>query len=423
MWLIIALLPQTSIVLVGVALGFISLINMLNISPYRRVYKNLPEIEKSFSSHISAYIFFWAVQSIAMMLLAFAAGFLYTAGGYPETIFVVLLGMVLAYRFNNLQLLLQEVFFVKLKQKTATIINIASTVVFLAGIALIFAFPRIEIYVLLIAMKAILTAIGLYFAAEKELGLVFNIPKDWVNLVKESLKEFALFDHFIGASLDLVNKAFLLALSLFAVQGIMGSYTVALSLANALTLLPLVIYRTSMLAFARVKTSEGLEKVMSAFTKYSAITSVIQLACFLALLGTILSLLGVNSAEAWIACALIATGTTIFNALQPIHGAALLKTSTGDYFKRIILPQTIVAIGLYFAFAAYKPELIGVAYIFSAIVIHLLAYHEVKKNTGAKLRPKIIYPEELDVIRHFGEKIGFKKGKGDFFMEKNPDGK
>src|SRR3989344_641154 len=122
MWLIIRLLPSQDIALVGASLGFIALLNAINFSPYRRIYKSFDALQSRLSEHISSYVMFWAIQSAAMLCLALLA--------------------------------------------------------------------------------------GLFYLAVPELGFKFSVPSDWIVLVKDALAEFALYDHFIGAAIDIINRVF-----------------------------------------------------------------------------------------------------------------------------------------------------------------------------------------------------------------------
>src|SRR3989338_4068488 len=72
-WLLVKLLPKESVGLIGVVVGFISILGMFNILPYRMLYKGFSEINAEFNRHVSAYIVFWAAQSVVMLVVTFAA--------------------------------------------------------------------------------------------------------------------------------------------------------------------------------------------------------------------------------------------------------------------------------------------------------------------------------------------------------------
>jgi len=410
MWLIIRLLPSQDIALVGASLGFIALLNAINFSPYRRIYKSFDALQSRLSEHISSYVMFWAIQSAAMLCLALLAGLFYISFGFGAQILVVMAGLVVAYRFNSLQLIVQEVFFVKFKQKLATYFNAALTGIFLLGLGVLFIYPQIEIYVGLIVLKAIITAVGLFFLAVPELGFKFSVPSDWIVLVKDALAEFALYDHFIGAAIDIINRVFLFLLGFFALHGALGDYTIALTIANLLTFVPLIIYRTCMLAISRSETKEGLEKILSAFTKYLAVVSIAQFAALYFLLGAILSILRPGDAQVVFNYTLmLSLGTTIMNSAHAVHAVALLRTDTRKYFLHVIGPITAFSIAGYFLSAAYEPDLIGVVFVLCAILFCLLSYTHVLGNAKISIKMAFILQEEKEAVGHLLGKFLKKK--------------
>jgi len=408
LWILVFLLPKEDIALIGISVGFISILNILNLSPYRRIFKSYEQIKDRLNDHVSAYILFWGLKSIAMFLLAIIAGIFYITIGYPQELFIVLNGLVLAYLFGNLQLLMQEVFFVKFKQKTATLFNVLSMIVFLASLLLLVLYPSVEFYVTLIVLKAVITAAGFIVLSKTDIGFIFSVSRDAKKLVEDAIREFAIYDHVIGASIELVSKVFLFVLGFFVVKAVVGDYTIALSLVNFLTFFPLIIYRTTMLAITRTSTVEGLEKVLSAFTKYAVIFSAIQYVVFLLVLKFIINnVVHDGVGDIWIYAAMLGLGVTVFSAGQPIHAVALLRADISEYFNKIILPITGIAVVGY-VIAAYfsQPIFTGVIFISAAIIINVLAYLHIKKHAKVRIRKQFIYPEEKEAIRHLLAKIG-----------------
>ncbi len=410
LWILVLLLPKEDIGLIGITVGFISILNILNISPYRRIYKSYEEIKPRMNDHVSGYIAFWFLKSVIMFIIAIIVGIFYVNSGYQSELFLVLTGLVLAYLFSNVQLLLQEVFFVNLKQKIVTYFNVASMIIFLFSLGLLLLIPSVEVYVGLIGLKAVITALGFFFLAGKELRFFFKLSKDWKKLVKDALAEFAVADHLIGASIELVNKVFLFVLAFFVVQTIVGEYTIALSLVNFLTFFPLIIYRTTMLAITRVSSKEGLEKVLSAFTKYAIVFSIIQFVIFVIALDPIINFVtSGNTGGIWNYAFLLGLGVTVFSAGHPIHAMALLRGNIEYYFKKIVLPITIASIVGYFIVSAYfQPEAVGVVFVGASILLNVLAYIHVKNNTGVRIQKTFIFPEEKEAIDHVLKKIGIK---------------
>ncbi|HZX20340.1 MAG TPA: hypothetical protein VFF13_04980 [archaeon] len=419
LWLLVKLLPKEQIAFIGIAMGFIALLNILNILPYRRIFKSFEEVNKRFSDHLSSYIVFWFLQSTLMLGIALITAFFYVQSGFAQEIFLVMTGLSIAFLFGNLQLLFQEMFFVKLKQKTATIFNLISMVVFLGSLALLLFYPSIELYVSLIILKAVLTCAGFFLLSKKEIGFVFRIASDWKKLLKDALAEFAVFDHLIGAFIEIITKSYLFVLGFFVAYTIapdyytivIADYTIALLMVNLLTFFPLIIYRVSMLAMTRVSTKEGLEKVLSAFTKYSAIFSLVQLVIFAALLNPLLSFFtDGNIGNSELFALVLGIGTTVFNIGLPIHATAVLKSSIADYFKKIIFPVTLLSVAAYFFVSAFfEPVWIGIVYIFAAVAVNALAYLHVKRNVGISLQKVFFYAEEKEAIDHVLEKLGLKK--------------
>lgn len=409
LWILVKLLPKEDIALIGITVGFISVLNLLNISPYRRIFKSFADIDKRFNDHVSSYIAFWLLQSSAMLALAVIAAMFYASLGFAGGMFVVLVGLVVSYLLGNLQLLFQEIFFVKLRQKAATYFNAASMLLFLLSLGYLFFYPTLENYVALIILKSALTAAGFFLLAKKEIGFVFSLPGDWKRIVKDALTQFALYDHLIGVCIDLTGKVFLFILGFFALQSIVGDYTIALSLANFLTFFPLIVYRIAMLALTRVSTKDGMQKVLTAFTKYSAVFSAAQFTVFVFFLAPLVDFFTSGKpGNVYNYGLLLGLGATIFNAGLPVHAMAVLKSSISKYFWLVVLPVTGLSIAAYFAIAAIRadPILIAVVYVIAAISVNALAYLHVKRNVDVSIQKIFVFPEEKEAIVFLLRKMG-----------------
>lgn len=408
LWILIKLLPATEIALIGISVGFIALLNILNISPERIIYKSYEEVQKRLSDHVSSYMAFWFFKSAGMLLIALIVAAIYARSGYGGEMFLVMSGLTITYLFGNLQLLMQEVFFVSLRQKSATYFNLASMAIFLLSMGLLVIYPSAELYVGLVLLKSALTALGFIALAGKEIGFALKVPSDAIALVKDALAEFAVLDHLIGAGIEIVSKSFLFVLGFFAAHQVVGNYTIALSLVNFLIFGPMVLYRTSMLAITRVTTKDGLEKVLSAFTKYSVLLSLIQLGLFMIFLEHIVRFFaGTLERDIWVYAALLGFGTSVFTAGYPVHAVAILKTDIRKYFLRVILPVTAASVlGYVAASALLEPVLVGVIFVIAAVAINVLAYLHVKKASGVSIRGAAFYPEEKEALGYMLRKLG-----------------
>lgn len=403
LWILIKIVPTSEVSAIGIAVGFISILNLLNIQPYRQIFKDFSRVQNRLSDYLSSYVIFWLGQALILTLLAFLAAFFYVQSGYTWTVFFVVVGLVLAFLFSNLQLILQEFFFVNLKQKRVTYANILFMMIFLATLGLLFIYPSVELYVALILAKSFVTAASFVFLAKTDLGFSFNIPADIKQIILNSIREFAVWDHFIGASLDLINKIFLFFLGLFALQHVTGEVTIALSLANLLTFFPLIIYRTSMLAITRVTTNEGLEKTLTIFSKYAFLFGVVQFAVYVGFLHYAIAFFAPDSGpDLWMHAFLIGLATTILQIGHPIHAIALLKTDVRRYFLRGILPVSVLALLGYLAVVLLQYPLgVGVVFVGAALLTVGVSYYFVHQKAGLKIQRVLLYPDEREMWGQF----------------------
>ncbi|GEM_PF-6326850 len=412
-WIVVKLLSADYIGLIGTAIGFISVLGIFYLSPFRRIYKNFPEVERRFSDHLSAYIMFWGIEAVTLVAISALVAAAYYFLGQGAAIGIVLVGMVAGQMLSNLQMMMQEIFFAKLKQKVATYFNLASSALFLISMGLLVLNPRIEVYLGLIIAKAAFTAAGFFVLAWRELGFRFTVPKDWKKLIRDALSEFIFADHVTAQVLEITWKGYLFIMSFFVARAVVGDFSIALWANNLLTFLPLIIYNISTLAISKVTTKDGLNTAISVFTKYAAVVSLLQFGAFLLLAGTALSFFTEGNTERiFHLAALLGIGTTISNIATPIHAASLLKGNANKYLTRVMIPAgALIVAGYVIASAFFAPETVIFVYVAGMLLYAALGYMFLRGQTGARLSFELVTDSEREVLSHLLGKISGWKGE------------
>jgi O-antigen/teichoic acid export membrane protein len=265
----------------------------------------------------------------------------------PVSFIVIILGS----NITTLQAPIKELLRVDFKQKTATITGFFIEITILGILILVLnLIPSLTAY-LAVFLTTSICAFGVWLIILTRIynyTWIFNCES--IKLLKYSIKDFSLWNHFNGAITNLIYNIDTAILSLLGISlSAIGNYTVALKLSNFFFIAPMLLQGVNTIAVANM--NEKTSNIgINLFLKYSFVLSLTQLLIFI-LFGewVIESFITQKATEAIFTYGLlIITGVSILNIGRPLISWITIKGSLKEAFFRIYLPSGIIGIFIYF---------------------------------------------------------------------------
>lgn len=402
--IIVRLLARSDIGIIGVAAGYLVFLIFFALAPETILLRDFPKIKNRINHYISSFILFWLIRSIIITVLAgIIALFLYHQ--FENSIVpIYFIGATVLFNMGMFQSLITELFYVSFKQKIVMIMNIVLSVFGTGLVFLLFFKPTLMFYLFVSFLSTFVGLVTWYYLLKRYFAFKFIYAKDSVKIVKNSIKDFALWQHFNGTITHLIYRIDTVILSFFVTLTIIGDYTIALGIANFFFLVPQIVQKTAMVGLSNInnKREEGL--FMSIVLKYSFILGIAQLLLFIVFGKWIILTLFTSThiEQIYLYTVLITCGVTILNFMRPVMSLIASKCSLKEGFFQVYLPSGIMAlVGYIILTYFYGPVGTAIGNIVGYSVFALLLYSFMNKKYPLQFKFKLITAEEKEMFKTF----------------------
>lgn len=369
-FLISRILEREEIAFIGIAAGLIAMLSPIIISPEVILFRDYAAFKNNPNKYTSAFLFFWFVRSIIILLIITAIAYvLYAAHDMRLFLYVVGAGIIMC--LGMLQASIQELFFVEFKQAETLRMNFVYYAIFLAGLAYLFFHRDIMIYLAISLGSSFVLAL-LWI---ERLFRVFHFrpvfdTKALEQLLYKIITGVGLWSHLISSAVQLIYRADLFFLGLFVTAFITGNYTIALMFASLCVFVPQVLQKMCLAGLTRSTNKNEDMKIVNAFVKYTLAISIIQVLGYYLLGKWVISFIDAANAQSIFDLGLfLVIGSNIFNVIRPIHSYAFARANLKQLLIHVFLPAGLLAVILYAAAAYYYG---GIATAQANVIVYAL---------------------------------------------------
>ena len=406
------LLPREDIAIMGISAGFLAMITPLMISPDVALFRNYSELKKDFNRFVTAFLLFWFVRTLAaMVVIAAGAYILFFPRG--DFLFVYVIGAGLVMNLNMLQASIQEIFYVEFRQRDVLTYNFLYYSAFLLLLTAVFWKPELWIYLAIWLSLAIIFALAWFLRLKKAFRYTFNVDiPNAEKLIQNILSNVAIWTHLISSSVQVVYRADVFFLGLFALAFTTGNYTIALMISSMFIFLPQILQKMCMTGLTRSTTAVQDLKITNAFVKYCTIIAVLQLGGYFLVGEYLISFIDAHHAREIFELGLfIVVGVSIFSVVRPIHSLSIVRGDLKKLFVSVFLPTAIIALASY-AIASYYWGGLATAQanILVYVILTILQLRYGVVHLGYRLPSEWVTREEWDLLKKIGRRIMVMRG-------------
>lgn len=403
--LLVRLLPHPDIATIGIGMGYLVLVAYLDVGPIRVLLRDYPEISKDRNSRdqfLTALFSFWILQTSAMLLFCLGLqSFVFDKLGTPGLSFLFW-GMTIDFIALTFQDWVKTIFYTDFRQDLSTKIGFIFTVFRLACLGVLFFYPSLDSYTWILIVTSIINCIVWGIALQRRFHFhpIFNrsIP----GLLKKSLSEYGLWDHFNRMVIDTLLMIDTAVLSWFGQLGDIGNYTIALKFTSLFFLIPMQLHRTLQVALSNYRENSKRFEVINTFIKINALISFAQM--LFVLIGgewLIYLLFGVEIEMNVIHYVIIISiGVTIMNLSWPLMSIINNLCNLRYAFFKVFFPALLIGCAIYIGTAIIWGA-IGVAYgnIATYLILTIALTIFTVKQYPFPLRFRLITAEERSLLR------------------------
>jgi O-antigen/teichoic acid export membrane protein len=405
--LLVRLLEQEQIGILGIASGYLLLLGFLDVRPIQVLLRDYPRIARDPAErdvHLTAFLVFWAVQSVVILAVSLALQILVLDRLGIEGLSFVYLGLTVDFLGVTLQDLVKTVLYTDLQQGAATRVGLALGLARLASMTTLFLFPSLATYSWVLIGTSIVSGAVWLLVLSRRLRFRFHLSRRIPALLRESLSEYGLWNHgqaVVMSTLVLVDTL-VLSLAGESLRAI-GNYTIALRFTSVFFFqASWQISRSLQVVLARQEEEHRRVRAINSFLKLNAALSLtLLLAVFVAGSWMIRLLFGADVDPDAVRFALITgAGATIMNLGWPLMAVISNSCSLRKALFSVYLPVWALGVLVYFA-AGFGWGAPGVAWanivVYSIVVTGLVLF--LRRNYPFPLDLRPITLEERTAIR------------------------
>lgn len=401
--IIVRLLDRSDIGIIGVATGYLVFFNFLALAPETILLRDYPKVKDRINQYISSFMIFWFIRSFIMIVLAGIIAFFLYHQFENRIVPIYFIGATVLFNMGMFQSLITELFYVSFRQKIVMTMHIVLSLFATGLVFLLFFKPTLMFYLFLSFISTFVGLVTWYYLLKRYFAFKFIYAKDSLKIVKNSIKDFALWQHFNGTITYLIYRIDTVILSFFVTLTIIGDYTIALGIANFFFLVPQIVQKTAMVGLSNIntKTEEGL--FMSIVLKYSFILGIAQLLLFILFGKWIIQTLFTSEhvEQIFLYTVLITCGVTILNFMRPVMSLIASKCSLKEGFFQVYLPAGIMAlVGYIILTYFYGPVGTAIGNIVGYSVFALLQYSFINKKYPLHFKFELITAEEKEMFKN-----------------------
>jgi O-antigen/teichoic acid export membrane protein len=366
---IIRLLPRDEVGVIGIVAGYIALIAVGNICPENILIRNFFKVRYrhfKLSSYLNFSLVKFGLMAIATLIIA-----LFMPTPTLKTAMFLQAGIIF---FGGLSAFFNFVYYVQLKQKLVTVIQVISQIV---GIAVAF-------YLMTAHQSVIFYYIGLFLVSLMTVALFISfIRKDFdytgfrvdiqrqKEIIITSLTEFSFWNYLTGFVTNIMYTISPAILAIFSGMGDVGNLTICVLITDFYFIVPMIVQGTSTIALSNLRKRSLVRHLM----KYQFTISLITLLGFLILGNPVLLWIsGKEESIVYTSTFMMLIFATTLNVVRPLLSKIVARYDMKKAFIKLFLPTLIFNVGslLYLSSAyGFQGAVWGnsLSYLFFAIMI------------------------------------------------------
>ncbi len=362
---LVRLLSTSEIGIIGLAGGYVAILSFILVSPESILIRDFKKIQPKLNVYVSSFLQFLIYRNI----LIFAGGSLVAWYVLPLpdnpalTAYFILL--LLYHLITSLSGPLREAFYGYYRQARITIVDLMVSIMLIATMPILYFSRDVVVYGMLQVLVASLGVGWWYWNARRYLNFLFvgglNFRKWNIKLSLDTIRQFGVWNHLSWMVIRLVYQVDIVLLGFFVSLEALGSYAVALTIANVFLVFPLMLQKILSLSLSQIEDKIVLQNIFGVTVRYNTIFSLAQFLGFIFLGGFIISIFGPdNPGVVWLYSLYIIAGITLFNVVRPWTSLAFIHLSPREYFLGLYAVPAICSVPIYFLAAQYGGAL-GVA--------------------------------------------------------------
>jgi len=362
---LVRLLSTSEIGIIGLAGGYVAILSFILVSPESILIRDFKKIQPKLNVYVSSFLQFLIYRNI----LIFAGGsvvawYLLPLPENPAlTAYFILL--LLYHLITSLSGPLREAFYGYYRQARITLVDLMVSIMLVATMPILYFSRDVVVYGVLQVVVATLGVGWWYWNARKHLNYSFVGGLDvrtWnIRLAWDSIQGFGIWNHLSGAVIRLVYQVDIVILGLFVSLETVGSYAVALTIANVFLVFPQMVQKVLSLSLSQMENNRTLRNIFGVAVRYNTLFSLAQLIGFIVLGTFIISIFGPEQPEeVWMYSLYIIAGITLFNLVRPWTSLALARLPPREFFMGLFVLPALCAVPIYY-WAASTHGALGVA--------------------------------------------------------------
>jgi len=406
--ILVRLLSGEEIGIIGLAGGYVALLGFILVAPETIFIRDFKKMEGKLHEYISSFLQFSAVRGIILFTLLIPVSlFLFQSASDPRlgSYFLLLGGATLV---STLTGPFREAFYGFFRQGRITQVDVLTSILLLLSMIFLFFSRDVITYGWLQFFSAVVGVSLWYFTAVKHLHFRF-ISHVKLKLSLDALRGFAFWNHLSGSVVKLVYQIDIVILGFFAALSGVGSYSVALTLANVFFLFPQMVQKVLSLSFSQLP-NERVSLLFGVGVRYNTILSLLQWIGFVFLGWVLMQIVQPENPDNVLAYGLyITAGVAIINVARPWIALSLSRVSPRKIFFELYLIPSLAAVPIY-AYAASVGGALGVAQA-NVITFSILSGWIILYTTWkVPIRPGIfqLAPFEKDILRRVTKILGMR---------------
>ena len=401
------LLPIEHIGIIGVTTGYLVFFRLISIAPESILFRDLPKIKNKLSEYLSAFTIFWMLKTIILMALA---------GIFSYVLFLIygnilasayFFGTVFIFSLGTFHGIGKETLLISFKQGIAVKFSLILSVLTVALTFLLFFSPTLISYLYIVIVANLIAAVTWFYLLKKHLSFSFKKTKDTFKIINYSIKSFAIWLHIGGSMFSVMLTIDVLILSFFATLGVVGDYTIALTVSNFFFVVPMLLQKSTTIGLSNISDKKTAHKAINMSIKYCFFLSAIQMVFFIVFGKLIISIFTQNNIDTiYLYSLLIIAGINILNVFRPLHSITVTKIEVSKHVKFVIFPTIVISVASYILLTIlYGPVGTAAGNIVAYGSFAALLVIFIKKEYPMKFEFKLITAEEKELIKSIKIKI------------------
>jgi O-antigen/teichoic acid export membrane protein len=353
--LLVRLFTTDEIGMIGLAGSYLAFAGILFIYPETIFIRDAKKMEPVFFQAISSFFLFGVGRGLLLTGIGGLGAHILSTQGVISPLFAAYFTLaLLANGIGALTGPFREAFYARFRQARIALVDATLSLVSLASIGVLWFIPSLLLYGGLLVLVALIGVLWWTRTAVVHLGFKFTqSPHPFHESIKAA-KGFALWNQLSGSLLQWVYRSDVLVLGFFVGLTTIGSYTIALTIANVFFVIPQLVQKAVSLGLSQLGNAKDEAVAFGYAVKYNTIFTLLQWTGFLVLGWFIILFFGAkNPVEVWGYALSLVTGVTIFNLSRPWMSLLVVRGNQRKLFFRLFLPSGFLAVGVYALSAMY----------------------------------------------------------------------